>query len=102
MKSKLPENPNSEQHVVATRRLDASSVRLSQPCSDLPYRKQIFREEGTPPVDLRLQEAGNESAPNTPLVIQANQLVARLVGTGWLVQERVGFRQLLSMQDMAD
>lgn len=43
-------------------------------------------------------ESENESQlMSTPLVVQANQLLGRLVETGWLVEERVGLRNFISM-----
>lgn len=41
-------------------------------------------------------EAGEANA--TPLNIQANMLLTRLVDTGWLVEDRVGARRFISMR----
>lgn len=46
--------------------------------------------------ESELDSDDGESA--TPLAIQANQLLTRLVDTGWLCEERVGLRNFISMR----
>ena len=70
-----------------------------------PYVEGYLRDQVVKEVERFLLDRGwdpeeGDSAAHTPIVIQANQLLARLVDTRWLVQERVGFRQFISMDDM--
>lgn len=48
-------------------------------------------------LDQGWEEEGAEAAV-TPLNIQANQLLARFVETGWLIEDRVGLRIFVSMR----
>jgi hypothetical protein len=69
-----------------------------------PYVEGYLRDQVVKEVERFLLDRGwdaeeGDAAVLTPIVIQANQLLARLVETGWLVQERVGFRQFISMDD---
>lgn len=43
MRPKTPENANPKPHSAVTRRFEATGVRVSQPCSDLPY-VSFFRD----------------------------------------------------------
>lgn len=69
-----------------------------------PYVEGYLRDQVVKEVERFLLDRGwdmeeGDAAVQTPIVIQANQLLVRLIDTGWLVQERVGFRQFISMDD---
>lgn len=46
-------------------------------------------------------ESDDTAQLTTPIVVQANQLLSRLVDTGWLDEERVGLRSFISMRPSA-
>lgn len=69
-----------------------------------PYVEGYLRDQVVKEVERFLLDRGwdaeeGDAVTQTPIVIQANQLLVRLIDTGWLVQERVGFRQFISMDD---
>lgn len=81
-------------------------VRLSQRFfgSDCvpPYAEGYLHEQVTKEIERFLldqdwQEEAAE-AMATPINIQANQWLARLVETGWLIEDRVGLRMFVSMR----
>lgn len=67
------------------------------------YPEGYLRDRLVKEIERFLLDAGweNESdetePPATPLNVQANQLLDRLVETGWLVDERVGLRTFINM-----
>src|SRR3990172_5775443 len=84
-------------------------VRLSDryfgPDSVPPYpdgylHDQVVKEIERFLLDAGWEDEGDEPTPAvaTPLSIQANQLLARLVDTGWLMEEKVGLRRFVSMR----
>ena len=70
------------------------------PFPDGYLHDQVVKEIERFLVDAGWEEEDGEAAPQvaTPLSIQANQLLARLVETGWLMEERVGLRRFVSMR----
>lgn len=67
-----------------------------------PFPEGYLREQVVKEIERFLLDRGwdeEEGAPLTPIVVQANQLLVRLVDTGWLLQERVGLKQFVSMHD---
>lgn len=84
-------------------------VRLSEryfgPDSVPPFPDGYLHEQVVKEIERFLLDAGWEEEESgeappvaTPLSIQANQLLARLVETGWLMEERVGLRRFVSMR----
>lgn len=69
------------------------------PFPDGYLHEQIVKEIERFLLDAGWEEESIETPPvATPLSIQANQLLARLVETGWLMEERVGLRRFVSMR----
>lgn len=83
-------------------------VRLSEryfgPDAVPPYADGYLHDQIVKEIERFLLDAGWEEEVgdlpqlSTPLVVQANQLLARLVDTGWLMEERVGLRRFVSMR----
>lgn len=67
------------------------------------YPEGYLRDKLVKEIERFLLDAGWEdesdegSPPSTPLNVRANQLLDRLVETGWLVDERVGLRTFVNM-----
>ena len=70
------------------------------PYPDGYLHDQIVKEIERFLLDAGWEHEGDDPVPEvaTPLSIQANQLLARLVETGWLTEERVGLRRFVSMR----
>jgi hypothetical protein len=70
------------------------------PFADGYLHDQVVKEIERFLLDAGWEEEGGGEASHvaTPLSIQANQLLARLVETGWLMEERVGLRRFVSMR----
>lgn len=66
------------------------------------YADGYLHEQITKEIERFLLDKGWDSetgeAAATPLNIQANMLLTRLVETGWLVEDRVGARRFISMR----
>lgn len=67
-----------------------------------PYAEGYLHEHVTKEIERFLldqgpEEEGSEAAA-TPINVQANQWLARLVETGWLIEDRVGLRMFISMR----
>ena len=66
------------------------------------YADGYLHEQITKEIERFLLDKGWESEAGeayvTPLNIQANMLLTRLVETGWLVEDRVGARRFISMR----
>ncbi|WP_435626577.1 Wadjet anti-phage system protein JetA family protein [Candidatus Ferrigenium straubiae] len=68
------------------------------------YAEGYLHEKVIKEIERFLLDAGwenesEEASPlATPLVIQANQLLNRLVETGWLIEESVGLKNFVSMR----
>jgi hypothetical protein len=67
-----------------------------------PYAEGYLHEQVTKEIErFLLDEDWHDEAPEaaaTPINVQANQWLARLVETGWLIEERVGLRVFVSMR----
>ncbi len=78
------------------------SERFFGPDSVPPYPEGYLHEQVTKEIERFLLDQGWEeegpAAAATPINIQANQLLERLVETGWLIEERVGVRIFVSMR----
>lgn len=92
-----------------SRRMWDLLVRLSDryfgPDSVPPYADGYLHDQVVKEIERFLLDAGWEAegdeptpAAATPLSIQANQLLGRLVDTGWLMEEKVGLRRFVSMR----
>lgn len=75
------------------------------PDSVPPYPDGYLHDQVVKEIERFLLDAGWEDegdgdvpAVATPISIQANQLLARLVETGWLTEEKVGLRRFVSMR----
>ncbi|MCA3000635.1 MAG: Wadjet anti-phage system protein JetA family protein [Burkholderiales bacterium] len=70
------------------------------PFADGYLHEQVVKEIERFLLDAGWEDESEEGSPNvaTPLVNQANQLLARLVETGWLTEEKVGLRRFVSMR----
>lgn len=67
-----------------------------------PYAEGYLHEQVTKEIERFLLdeqwEEVNTEAAATPINVQANQWLARLVETGWLIEDRVGLRIFVSMR----
>ena len=67
-----------------------------------PYAEGYLHEQVTKEIERFLLdehwEDENPDAAATPINVQANQWLARLVETGWLIEDRVGLRIFVSMR----
>ena len=77
------------------------SERYFGPDSAPTYADGYLHEQITKEIERFLLDDGWEAedpdAPATPLNIQANMILSRLVETGWLVEDRVGLRRFVNM-----
>ena len=67
-----------------------------------PYAEGYLHEQVTKEIERFLLdeqwEEESADAAATPINVQANQWLARLVETGWLIEDRVGLRVFVSMR----
>jgi len=67
-----------------------------------PYAEGYLHEQVTKEIErFLLDKQWDEESTDagaTPINVQANQLLARLVETGWLIEDRVGLRVFVSMR----
>jgi len=67
-----------------------------------PFAEGYLHEQVTKEIERFLldqeQDDSEEFPAGTPLNIQANQWLARLIETGWLIEDRVGLRSFVSMR----
>lgn len=70
------------------------------PYADGYLHDQVVKEIERFLLDSGWEDESMEGGSNvaTPLVNQANQLLARLVETGWLTEEKIGLRRFVSMR----
>lgn len=66
-----------------------------------PYPEGYLHDQITKELERFLLEGEwdeSEVASKAPLNIQANQLLGRLIDTGWLIEDKVGVRSFISMR----
>ena len=70
------------------------------PYPDGYLHDQVVKEIERFLLDARWEDEGDGDVPAgaTPISMQANQLLARLGETGWILEEKLGLRRFVSMR----